>query len=77
MLLCCHAVLRRFLRSVCMFHSQSEEEVMFPEVLKISSGAGGPQQKQVDTVLATCSTCQDEHTGEVRRCIMWCGGVAE
>lgn len=54
----------RFLRSVCMFHQQSEEDVMFPEVLRISSGVG-PQQAQLDTVLAACSTCQHEHTSEV------------
>jgi len=56
----------RFLRSVCMFHQQSEEDVMFPEVLRISSGVG-PQQAQLDTVLAACSTCQHEHTSEVSK----------
>jgi hypothetical protein len=48
-----------------MFHTQSEEDVMFPEVLRISSGSSGPQQLQLDTVLAACTTCQDEHTSEV------------
>jgi hypothetical protein len=40
---------------------------MFPEVLRISSGSSGPQQLQLDTVLAACTTCQDEHTSEVGR----------
>jgi hypothetical protein len=48
-----------------MFHTQSEEDVMFPEVLRISSGTRGPEQEQLDTVLAACTTCQDEHTSEV------------
>lgn len=49
-----------------MFHTQSEEDVMFPEVLRITSGSSGPQQTQLDTVLAACTTCKDEHNSEVR-----------
>lgn len=63
--LCVCLCVCRFLRSVCMFHTQSEEDVMFPEVLRISSGTRGPEQEQLDTVLAACTTCQDEHTSEV------------
>ncbi|WIA20871.1 hypothetical protein OEZ85_005220 [Tetradesmus obliquus] len=52
----------RFLRSVCMFHTLSEEEVMFPEVLRISGLAASPQ---LASVAAACATCQAEHGSEV------------
>eukprot|EP00879_Flechtneria_rotunda_P008507 GHRR01008912.1.p1 GENE.GHRR01008912.1~~GHRR01008912.1.p1 ORF type:complete len:1552 (+),score=616.00 GHRR01008912.1:172-4827(+) len=51
----------RFLRSVCMFHTLSEEEVMFPEVLRISGlGPNHPAR-----VMAACTACQEEHTSEL------------
>ncbi|KAF8062684.1 zinc finger protein BRUTUS-like [Scenedesmus sp. PABB004] len=51
----------RFLRSVCMFHTASEEEVMFPAVLRVS----GLAPSALSALLATCSACQAEHGSEL------------
>jgi iron-sulfur cluster repair protein YtfE (RIC family) len=64
----------RFLRSVCAFHTHSEEEVMFPEVMRLSKGAfpaGAPAAADAAVLQSAarlaCSTCQREHAEEVSR----------
>ncbi len=47
----------RFLRSVCSFHTQSEEEVMLPEAHKLAPEQAG--------AAAACSRCTAEHQREV------------
>ncbi|KIY98471.1 hypothetical protein MNEG_9490 [Monoraphidium neglectum] len=61
----------RFLRSVCAFHTHSEEEVMFPEVMRLSQGggdagaAGAAGAALQAAARVACGTCQREHAEEV------------
>jgi hypothetical protein len=61
-----------------MFHTLSEEEVMFPEAVRLSSsssnnsnssiaaaGGGSGAAGQSGTVAAACNTCHEEHCSEV------------
>ncbi|GBF95645.1 hypothetical protein Rsub_08627 [Raphidocelis subcapitata] len=63
----------RFLRSVCSFHTYSEEEVLFPEVIRLSRAGGGVDANNAaaaaaalqSAARAACSACQQEHADEV------------